>query len=179
MNRVKELLAQIRANIDEVEALVTAPDYMTASAEAVALLRSPRIEGVRYEAYLDSGGVPTIGAGHTKGVKLGMHADDAQVDAWLREDLAEAEDAVNRYVKIKLTQYQFDALVMFVFNVGVQAFKDSTMLKMLNANNIKGAADQFPRWKYDNGRVVEGLVNRRAIERTLFLTGAYAEATTA
>jgi lysozyme len=174
--RVKELLAQIRANVDELDTLVVEPESppaMKTSAQAIALLKSERIEGVRYVAYLDGGGVPTIGAGHTKGVKLGDHIDDAQVDAFLREDLGEAEDAINRLVKIKLLQHQFDALVMLVFNIGVQAFRDSTLLKLLNAFDIAGAADQFSRWKFDNGRVVKGLVNRRAIERALFLTGIY------
>lgn len=146
---------------------------MKTSQRAIDLLKSPRIEGTRHVAYLDSGGVPTIGAGHTKGVKLGDCIDDAQVDAFLREDLAEAEGAVNRLVWAELLQHQFDALVLLVFNIGVEAFRKSTLLRLLNAADMIAAAEQFPRWKYDNGREIRGLVKRRAIERKLFLTGIY------
>lgn len=125
-------------------------------------------EGIRLQAYLDGGGVPTIGYGHTKGVKLGQECTMAQAVQWLREDVQEAVDAVNRLVKVKINQAQFDALVDFVFNLGAGAFAKSTLLRMLNAYDYVGATAQFARWDKDNGKVVAGLTRRRAAEAKLF-----------
>lgn len=139
---------------------------MTYSERGLDLTR--QFEGIRLEAYLDGGGVPTIGYGHTKGVKLGDECDMRQAVAWLREDVQEAVEAVNRLVKVKINQAQFDALVDFVFNLGQGAFSKSTMLRMLNAYDYVGAAGQFARWNKDNGKVVAGLTRRRAAEAKLF-----------
>lgn len=126
-------------------------------------------EGVRLRAYLDSGGVVTIGVGHTSpGLSLGMLATPAQVDTWLTEDVAEAEDAVNRLVKVALTQNQFDALVSFVFNLGEGQFGKSTLLRKLNASDYDGAQAEFKRWVYDNGKIQPGLVKRRYAESEYF-----------
>ena len=128
-------------------------------------------EGVRYTAYLDTGGVWTNGAGHTgPDVHEGQVVDEAQVDAWLTEDLEEAEDAVNRLVKVALTQGQFDALVSFVYNLGETQFKNSTLLRKLNAGDYEGARNEFKRWVYDNGKIQPGLVKRRYAEAERFAT---------
>lgn len=128
-----------------------------------------KMEGVEYSSYLDTGGVWTIGVGHTgPEVVRGVKATPEQVNAWLAEDVKDAEDAVNKYVKVALTQNQFDALVSFVFNVGWYAFYKSTMLKLLNSGLYKEASEQFGRWVKDNGKVIKGLVNRRAAEAALF-----------
>jgi lysozyme len=128
-----------------------------------------RVEGVRYTSYLDTGGVWTNGVGHTgPEVVKGMKATPEQVGAWLMEDVKEAEDAVNKYVKVALTQNQFDALVSFVFNVGEYAFYKSTMLRLLNTGSYKEASEQFGRWVKDNGKTINGLVKRRAAEAALF-----------
>ena len=127
-------------------------------------------EGVRYHAYDDGVGVWTIGVGHTKGVMKGDKVDDRQVDEFLRQDLESAEYAVNSLVKVDLTQNAFDALVSLVFNIGSGAFAGSTLLKMLNKGNYHAAADQFPRWNMAGGKVLRGLVIRRAAERVLFLS---------
>ena len=127
-------------------------------------------EGVRLKAYLDTGGVPTIGVGHTKGVKMGQTASEAQVDAWLKEDLAHAEATVLKLVKVKLSDNQFAALSSFVFNLGEGQFAKSTLLRKLNAGDYNGAADEFLRWNKDNGKVIAGLTRRREAERKLFLT---------
>lgn len=126
-------------------------------------------EGLRLAAYLDGGGVPTIGYGHIKGVKLGDTCDELQATVWLIEDLEEAEDAVNKLVTIQLTSGQFDALVDFVFNLGRERFRTSTLLKKVNAKDPT-AKDEFLRWKYDNGKVVQGLLNRRIKEAALFVS---------
>lgn len=129
-------------------------------------------EGLIYTAYPDPGtkGVPwTICYGHTKGVKPGMRASQAQCEQWLAEDLYEAEKAVQRHVRVPLTQGQYDALVSFVFNVGEGQFRTSTLLRKLNQGDYKGACDQFPLWVYANKRVLNGLVKRRTEEQAMCL----------
>lgn len=126
-------------------------------------------EGCRLEAYLDGGGVPTIGYGHTVGVKMGDTCTQDQANRWLYEDVEDAETAVN-FVVTPLTQNQFDALVDFVFNVGAHAFKRSTMLYHLNRGAYSDAANEFRRWRFDNAVEVPGLLARRNRERELFET---------
>lgn len=127
-------------------------------------------EGLRLTAYLDTGGVWTIGYGHTGGdVREGLTIPLSEAERLLTRDLRVAEGHVNDAVKVKLTQNQFDALVSFVYNVGGGAFRSSTLLKLLNAGDYDGAANQLPRWNKDNGKVVNGLTNRRREERELFL----------
>lgn len=129
--------------------------------------------GVALESYLCSGGVWTIGWGHTKGVRFGQHATEAQCEQWMREDTGEAEDAVNRLVRVPLEQCQFDALASLAFNIGTWNFSASTLRKKLNAEDYDGAANEFPRWNKSRGVVLKGLVSRRLDEQTLFLTGSY------
>lgn len=127
-------------------------------------------EGTKLYAYLDTGGVWTIGVGHTgPEVVRGLQISHAKAMEYLAEDVEEAEDAVNRLVKVDLTQNQFDMLVSFVFNVGEGQFKKSTLLKVLNAGNYDTAADEFLKWKFDNGKMIQGLLNRRIEEREIFL----------
>lgn len=132
-------------------------------------------EGLETKAYPDPGsadGNPwTIGVGHTKGVKKGDTCTVEQAMAWLREDVQGAEAAVLRLVNVPLSQAEFDALVSFVFNVGVGAFEKSTLLRMLNDEDREGAAAQFKRWNKNDGRVMAGLTRRRAEEARLFETG--------
>lgn len=125
-------------------------------------------EQCRLVAYQDSKGVWTIGWGHTRGVKAGDTCTQAQADAWLMEDVQEAVDAVNRLVKVSLTQAQFDALVDFTFNAGVGNFASSTMLRLLNAGDAAGAEDQFARWDMCGGAHLAGLARRRAAEAGMF-----------
>lgn len=129
-------------------------------------------EGLRLTAYKDGGGVWTIGYGHTGAdVGEGLTIPLSEAERLLTRDLRTAEGHVNGGVKIKLTQNQFDALVSLTYNIGGEAFKDSTLLRLLNAGDYEGAANQFPRWNKDNGKVVNGLINRRREERELFLRG--------
>jgi lysozyme len=126
-------------------------------------------EKCRLLAYLDGGGVWTIGWGHTgPDVKEGMRCSMGDAHAWFADDVAEAESAVNRLVQVPITQNQFDALVSLCFNIGVNAFAKSTLLKKLNGWDYQGAMREFPRWKYDNGVEVAGLLNRRLQEQGLF-----------
>jgi len=140
-------------------------------------------EGMRLSVYADSGGAPTIGVGHllTRAerasgkilidgvpVKYASGITIDQCHALLAQDAADAVDAVRRLVRVTLEQHQFDALVSLVFNIGVAAFDASTLLRKLNGLDFDGAANEFGRWKWDNGHVVPGLVKRRESERKQF-----------
>lgn len=131
-------------------------------------------ESLRFRAYPDpgTGGAPwTIGYGHTCGVKQGDSCSMTQAERWLDADLSGAEQAVAKAVEVVLTDDQFSALVSFVFNVGAENFRRSTLLRMLNAGNFNGAADQLLRWNKAAGKVLPGLTRRRTAERALFLRG--------
>lgn len=127
-----------------------------------------QFEGLYLKAYRCPAGVPTIGYGHTAGVAMGQTITQQQADDYLRRDVRQFERAVARLVTVPLTQGQFDALVSFAFNLGEGALAQSTLLRLLNAGDHAGAADQFDRWNKAGGRVLPGLVRRRAAERALF-----------
>jgi len=128
-------------------------------------------EGLRLDAYRCPAGFWTIGYGHTgPDVFRGKTITEAEADALLREDVRTAEAVVDRSVTVPLSDNAFSALVPFVFNIGATAFAHSTLLRKLNAGDVVGAADEFPKWRLSNGKVLSGLVRRRAAERALFLT---------
>lgn len=138
----------------------------TYSGEGVNLTKG--FEGRKYKAYQDQVGVWTCGDGHTKGVGPSTVCDDALADEWLKQDTLEAANAVNRLVTTQLTQHEFDALVDFVFNLGVNAFAQSTMLIYLNRGDHIRAAGQFERWDMAGGKHVAGLLRRREAEEAEF-----------
>jgi lysozyme len=126
-------------------------------------------EGLRLTSYLCPSKVWTIGWGHTLTAKPGMTITKEQAESLLSKDIARFEDAVNSYVKVPLNQNQFDALVSFVYNVGAGNFLQSTLLKVLNQKNYDQASKEFLRWnKGSGGKVLSGLVTRRANESKLF-----------
>lgn len=143
----------------------------TLTPECLALLR--QWEGLRLEAYQDSGGVWTIGYGHTKTAHEGMKITKAKAEALFKSDLAPFEAAVERLVTVDLTDHQFGALVSFAFNVGEGAFARSTLLKKLNAGDYDAVPGQLARWNKAGGKVVPGLVNRRAAEAGLWAKGSF------
>ena len=124
-------------------------------------------EGCVLRAYQDGGGVWTIGVGHTGGVKPHDKITQEQADALLRLDLGYAQKCVNEHA-LPCNQNQFDALVDFVFNIGPSQFLTSTLLRLHKAGNYDKAAAEFPNWKYDNGKIVPGLIKRREKERALY-----------
>lgn len=127
-------------------------------------------EGKFLEAYYCPAGVLTIGYGHTgDDVKPGMEISEAEADALLAADLEHFARGVDQLVDAPLNDNQFSALVSFCFNLGLGAFKGSTLFKKLKAHDYKGAADEFPRWNKAGGRVLAGLTRRREAERALFL----------
>jgi lysozyme len=125
-------------------------------------------EGLRLSAYKDVGGVWTIGYGHTKTAKEGMRITEAGAEALLLEDIAWVTAAIDRYVKVQITDNQYSALVSFIYNVGAGAFRGSTMLRHINNKSFNLASDEFPKWNKVKGKTVKGLTNRRLKEQELF-----------
>lgn len=139
---------------------------MTPSQRCLDLVRDS--EGVKLTAYRDSGGVWTIGYGHTgPDVRPGLTWTPEQADAALAADMTRAGNGVAKLMRC--TQDQFDALTDFAFNLGLGALGGSTLLRLHNAGHFADAAAEFGRWVHDNGRVLPGLVIRRAREAILYL----------
>ncbi len=138
------------------------------SQNGLSLIRE--FEGCKLEAYRCASNIWTIGIGTTKNVKPGMKITLAQAEEMLHRDLEEFEVAIAKYVKVALNQNQFDALACWVYNCGVGALVNSTLLKKLNAGDYKGAGAEFKRWNKGGGKVLTGLTKRRAEEAKLFLS---------
>jgi len=160
-----------QAEVDAINAALLATDidpaHRNISSAGLALIK--RSEGLKLKAYRDVAGVWTIGYGHTgPDVKAGLVITEAQADALLRLDLASAEQAAMRLAP-SATQGQFDALVSFIYNLGEGRLARSTLLKRHNAGDFAGAAGEFSKWVYADGRKYPGLVNRRAEEAALYL----------
>ena len=125
-------------------------------------------EGCKLTAYQDSVGVWTIGYGHTKGVYDGMTITQDQAEQMLLSELEEYEGYIKDMVTVPLTQNQFDALVVWIYNLGPTNFRNSTLLKELNAGNYNAAGQEITRWNKAGGKVLAGLVKRREAEAELF-----------
>lgn len=165
-----KLIATAYDDLNDVLGIAT--DEMHVSPSGVDLICN--FEGLRLKAYDDGVGVWTIGFGTTKypngiRVKKGDTCTLDQAKAYMQNDLKSFEQTVNNTVKVPLNQNQFDALVSLAYNIGSTAFKNSTLVKRLNEGNYKAAANQFNVWVNAGGKRMQGLVNRRAAERTLFL----------
>ena len=132
-------------------------------------------EGCILHVYKDAGGLPTIGIGHlltkeerTNGKYDGGITEEQSLDI-LANDLKRFEKCVNSSVKVKLNQNQFDALVIFAFNIGDGGFLASTALRMLNDKQFDKVPDAMRMWNKVGGRVNQGLIERREKEIRLFL----------
>lgn len=135
---------------------------------ALALIK--RFEGCRLTAYKDVGGVLTIGWGHTgKDVLIGSKITQAQANTQLHIDLKKTECGVINLVNVELSCFAMGALIDFAFNVGIGAFKSSTLLKKVNAKDPT-ACEQFLKWIYVKKIPIKGLQLRREEERKIFLT---------
>ena len=139
----------------------------TLSANGVKLIQS--FESCKLTAYPDQRGIPTIGWGHTAGVKLGDTCSQAQADSWFLDDTHWASLEVIRTVDVSITQNQFDALVSFVFNVGAGNWTSSTLRRLVNGRSPE-AAQEFVKWDHVSGVPDAGLLRRRQAEQALFLT---------
>lgn len=165
-----KLIATAYDDLNDV--LGIAIDEMHVSPSGVDLICN--FEGLRLKAYDDGVGVWTIGFGTTKypngiRVKKGDTCTLDQAKAYMQNDLKAFEQTVNSAVKVPVSQNQFDALVSLAYNIGSTAFKNSTLVKRLNEGNYKAAANQFDVWVNAGGKRMQGLVNRRAAEKALFL----------
>ena len=125
-------------------------------------------EGLCLDAYLCPAGVPTIGYGHTAGVRLGTRISADEADRFLTADLERVRLQLMQSVKVPVSEGQFKALLSFAYNVGAAAVKDSTLLKYLNAGKFEAAQREFSRWVYSKGERLPGLVRRRAREADVF-----------
>jgi lysozyme len=148
-------------------------------------IRDGNPKTVNLDPYLCPASVATIGWGHAitwNGAQLigepglrkaceiyrrGITRDEAE--ALLRADVLHFERVVERLVTAPLSYNQYSALVAFTFNIGEGAFEKSALLKLLNQRKYAEAAEQFARWNKSGGRVLDGLTNRRAAEKKLFL----------
>ena len=143
----------------------------TAGALSIATAVVSYYEGYQPTAYRDPIGVPTICYGHTATARLGQTLSQAQCTDLLQADLGTAFAAVDRRAQIELPPPTRAALASFVYNVGEGAFARSTLLRKLNAGDLRGACHELSRWVYAGGRKLNGLVKRRATERELCLKG--------
>ena len=139
-----------------------------------AVLEIARSEGCRLKAYRCPAGVPTIGWGHTRGVKMGDTCTQAQADAWFVEDLTEFTDGVQRVLKREASDNELGAMVSLAYNIGLAGFAKSTVLKKHNEGDRQSAARAFGLWNKAriNGvlQVVDGLTSRRAREAAMYLS---------
>lgn len=144
---------------------------MQINQEGLALIK--RWEGLKLEAYLDLGGIWTIGYGHTATARQGMAIDEAEAERLLRQDLAIFEAAVLDAVTVPLTENQFAALVSWTYNVGVAAMGRSSLIKRLNKGEYNAVPAELAKWNKVRGKAVPGLANRRAAEGGLWARGAH------
>ena len=130
-------------------------------------------EGLRLEAYPDAD-TWAIGYGHTRGVNRGDVINERMALKYLEADIESAEEDVRNLVTVDLNQNQFDALISFIFNIGGYGtksrprFRESALLRKLNAGDYEGAAGEFWKWRRSGGEILTGLVRRREAERALF-----------
>lgn len=135
------------------------------SLTAAGLISIATWEGFKGEAYIPvPGDVPTIGFGSTEGVQMGDTISVPDALNRLEKDVRVAEDAVRSCVTVPLTQGEMDAYTSLAYNIGKTNFCGSTLVKKLNAGDYQGACAELKRWVYVDGRVVQGLVNRREAE---------------
>jgi lysozyme len=144
------------------------PTRMHYDNEGMELTES--FEGLSLTSYQDSKGVWTIGWGHTgKDIVEGLTWTRDQCEVALGNDIYFAVQVVNNLVTRQITQYQFDALVDFTFNCGPENFRKSTLLLLVNAGNNIGAEGEFDKWVRAGGKVLSGLVKRRAAESQFYM----------
>lgn len=162
---------------------------MIISDVGLALIR--QFEGLRLAAYRDSGGIPSIGYGHTgPDVFMGQTISAERAGLLLTQDVMRAEEAINAAVTMPLTQGMFDSLCSIVFNCGpgrvktihdpgrdgivvLKSGRPSTLLRYINQGEYRAARDQFAAWCMAGGRPLPGLVRRRRAEAELFERDGY------
>lgn len=135
-----------------------------------------KFEGLKLIAYPDTGNIWTVGYGSTinkdtgQSIKRGDKINIETAERWLKMDVIEREKKIKALIKVPISYNALAALTSLSYNIGTSAFENSTLLRLLNQGADKNiVADQFLRWNKVNGKVVDGLTNRRKLERELFL----------
>ena len=132
----------------------------------------PAMEGSSNKVYRDTGNVPTVCNGVTgPAIQMGMVFTDEECKTLNAERAMEAWMAVDKYVKVEIHLWEWVAYADLIYNIGEAQFRKSTLLRLLNAGEHRAACDQLPRWVYDNGVKLRGLVKRRALD-WMICTGA-------
>lgn len=140
---------------------------MTTSRKGLQLIKD--FEGLRLGSYKCPAGVWTIGYGHTKGVKQGQVIDQGKADDYLVEDIAPIERLLND-LRINFRQEQFDALVSWIFNLGIGNFNSSTLKKKIVTNaSDEEITDEIVKWVNANKKPLLGLKKRRIAEANMFV----------
>ncbi len=144
---------------------------MRMSAAGLAIVKE--FEGLRLKAYKCPAAVWTIGYGHTSAAGAPIVNPDLvitkdEAEEVLERDMEQYEEGVRKYVKVDLTQGQFDALVDFAYNAGVGALAKSTLLKKVNAEKFDEVPAEFMKWTKGGGKELPGLVRRRRAEVKLW-----------
>lgn len=144
---------------------------MKVSSKGLELIKE--FEGFSSVAYLCSAKKATIGYGNTfwedgTPVKIGDQISKERAETLLKHVVDNFSVAVEVDIKIEVTQNQFDAMVSLAYNIGLGAFKNSTLLRQLNRGNFVGASQEFLRWDKSNGKPLPGLTRRREREKLLF-----------
>lgn len=165
-----------------VVALILLSSTMAIGAKAEDLIKRFEADDINkyLRAYIDPVGIPTIGYGSTynydekRKVRLGDSITVEKAVEWLRKETKKIVPQIKALVKVPINQNQLDSLTSFVYNVGISAFRNSTLLRLLNSGAPKSeVASQFDRWNKGtvNGQkvVLPGLVRRRSEEKALFL----------
>lgn len=144
-----------------------------------------RFEGVRLKPYRCPAGLWTIGVGsvlypeqHAQTLKERAqfclkpehfrNFTEDEVDELFRKDIRRFERGVRRLITYPINQHQFDALVSFAFNLGLGALQRSTLRRKINRGDLVGAQEEFPKWRRAGGKILQGLVRRRAAEAAMF-----------
>lgn len=141
-------------------------------------------EGLRLKSYRDPVGIWTIGYGTTTAAGVGidvrpnMTITEQEADTYLRRALDKFAGEILPAMKREPTQNQFSAMLSLAYNIGPTAFKKSTCLRRFNAGDIEGAADALTWFNKAGGKVLRGLVRRRAAEHELFLADDVSEVVT-
>ena len=143
-------------------------EQMKISNKGIALIKE--FEGCRLQSYRCSAGVWTIGYGHTgKDIKEGMTITQQEADDWLIVDCNRVLQMLRDTLRVPIRQNQLDALVSLGFNIGTEALRKSTLMSLVNRNpDDMNIPEQFDRWVYAGGKVMNGLVRRRKAEGRLY-----------
>jgi lysozyme len=143
---------------------------MKTSQKGLTLIK--KFEGFSDKEYTCPAGKPTIGYGHVilPNEHFSSSITKEEAEILLKKDLQPREKSLNILVKVNINQNQFDSLINLIYNIGVENFKQSTLLKFINDKLFDKIPDQFRRWKYINKVVSKGLLKRREEEIKLWLS---------